>query len=476
MQKSIFSLAISPRSVAIGVAAAVLLMICGFSGSSEAATQNNERAVDSMYTCIDKYSAKAKTAAATSSGDTALRNALRIATVKGVADRKDYLIKDKRFTDAGLQDRYQKLNELVDAGNKALTGKGNVVKPDYHIENIKAERVNLFAQLDRRTEIARDPNTSTDKLITNHCETSWGLRAYVVAGRKWQAQTNTDTLRTRNAVAKAYWIAAQKPKGKDPSQFDKQINQFQQELDALAIPRSGIVGVGTLNPKDGDAKAAFNTRIYGPQKDLRKKIVANSQNLKKAMAPKNIKATKKNKYGYVQLPVNNELYYIYGTDKAKAGDGGNTPDYQRYGKPALVKMFQDVALRFHDKYPETKLIAGDLNAISGHASHKTGVDIDVYAQDYMAADMRSSHRNNASIERSVVLGKMFMDTKKVDVIFYNDPAVISKVNAYANKNKLPGRMEVSNSSHEFHFHVRLKAKAGPYDNCATAGAAKNCFR
>ena len=478
MQKSIFSLAIGPRNITLFVAAAVLIVLCGLTGNAKAATQDNTRAIDSMYECIDTYTKKAQKSTKTSGGEIAFRKSLSKATQKGIAERKDYLLKKERFTDKGLDQRYQKLDALVDAGNKTLNSNGNknnVVRPKFHKEKIKNERENIFAQLDRRAEIARDYTTPIDKLITNHCETSWGLRVYVVAGRKWQAQTNTDTLNTRNAVAKAYWIAANKPKGKDPAQFDKQISQFQQELDALTIPRTGIVSAGVLNPKDGDAKSAFNKRMYGPQKELREKIVANSQNLKKAMAPKPIKPTKKNINGYVQLPVHNELYYIYGSEKANTGDGGRTPDYQRYGKPALVKMFQDVAVQFRDRYPETKLVAGDLNAIAGHDSHMNGIDMDVYAQNRMAADMRGAHRNSASVERSVALGKMFMATKKVDVIFYNDPVVNSRVNDYARKNNLPGRMEPSNSSHEFHFHVRIKAKSGPDDNCAKAKAAKNCF-
>ena len=476
MQKSIFSLAIGPRNISLGIATALFIVLCLLTGNTKVAAQDNTRAIDSMYTCIDKYSKKAENIATVSGGEAAFRSSIRTANLKGITERKDYLKNKERFTDKGLDQRYQKLDELVAAGNKALDNNGGkVVKPKYHIEKIKAERDNLFAQLDRRAEIARDPSTSIDKLIANHCETSWGLRVYVVAGRKWQAQTNTDTLNTRNAVAKAYWIAAKKPKGKDPSQFDKQISQFQEELDALTIPRTGIVSAGVLNPKDGDAKSAFNKRMYGPQKELREKIVANSQNLKKAMAPKPIKPTKKNINGYVQLPVHNELYYIYGSDKANTGDGGSTPDYQRYGKPALVKMFQDVAVQFRDRYPETKLVAGDLNAIAGHDSHMNGIDMDVYAQNRMAADMRGAHRNSASVERSVALGKMFMATKKVDVIFYNDPVVNSRVNDYARKNNLPGRMEPSNSSHEFHFHVRIKAKSGPDDNCAKAKAANNCF-
>lgn len=473
MKQAIFSTQIHSRNTWIGVVTIIFVVIYGFVTSLTAAAQGNVRAIDSMYTCIDRYNKKAEASAKTSSGEREFRSTLRNETLKGVKDRKEHLNKQK-FSDSDVDKEYRRLDKLVDTGNKNL-GDSRVVKPKYHMATIQAERDNLLAQLDRKAEIARDPNITTNKLVENHCETSWGLRALAVAGRKWRAQVNTDTLSTRNAIAKAYWAAAQKPKDKDPSQFDEQIAQFQRYLDETPLPRTGIVGVSTLNPKNGDAKNAFQKHMYDPQKQLRKEIVANSQKLQKAMTPRVVKPTKKNKYGYVQLPANNELYYIYGSSKAKTGDGGATPSYQRYGKPALVAMFQDVAVQFRKKYPETKLVVGDLNAIAGHASHKNGVDIDVYAQDHMAADMRGAHRNAKSVERTVALGKLFMDTRKIDVIFYNDPAVIRKVNAYAQQNNLPGRMESSNSTHEFHFHVRIKDRAGPYDNCARSGAARDCF-
>jgi len=145
--------------------------------------------------------------------------------------------------------------------------------------------------------------------------------------------------------------------------------------------------------------------------------------------------------------------YGYGTN---TGSGGKTPPSERFGKLALVKLFQDVAVRFHQKYPEAKLVAGDLNAPAGHASHRSGVDIDVYAQNYLAADMRGKHRNKKSVKRSIALGKMLMDSRKIDKIFYNDRTVIRKVNAYARRNKLPGQMQADNSTHEYHMHVRIK--------------------
>lgn len=470
MKQFILSTSISPTSLSRMAIIGVAVGFYGLTMGSASAAQGDVRAVDSMYTCIDNQTKRA----AKSRNEQKFRSALRAKTLEAVKDRKQHL-QGEKFSDATLEQQYQRLNQIIASGNKALKG-DKVVRPTYHMGKIKAERENLLAQLDRKAQIARDPNTSTEQLITNHCETSWGLRVIAAAGRKWRGQINNDTLSTRNAVAKAYWVAAKKPNGKDPSRFDRQIAQFQKDLDNLVLPRNGIVGVSTLNPSDGEIKDAFKKNLYQPQQQLRKEIVVNNQQIKASMKPKAIKPTGKNKYGYVQLPANNDLYYIYGSDKANTGDGGSTPSYQRYGKPALVNMFQSVAIKFHEKYPETKLVVGDLNAIAGHASHKNGVDIDVYAQNRMAADMRGKNRNAKSVERTITLGKLFMDTRKVDVIFYNDAAVIRQVNAYAKKNKLPGRMESSNPTHEFHFHVRMKAKAGPYDNCARSGADKNCFR
>lgn len=464
---------ISPKTLARGLLIAIVIGVYG-STTVSAPAQANARAIDSMYTCIDANTKRAEARAANPRGEEKFRSALRTKTLEAVKDRKE-LLQGKKFSDATLEQRYQKIDKIIASGNQALKG-NKVDKPSYHLGKIKAERDNLIAQLETKAQIARDNNTSTEQLIANHCETSWGLRVFAAAGRKWQGQANNDTLSARNAVAKAYWVAAKKPKGKDPSQFDRQIAQFQKDLDELVIPRTGVVGTSTLNPKDGEIKEAFAKHLIQPQKQLRKEIADNNQQIKKLMAPKAIKPTGKNKHGYVQLPTNNDLYYIYGSEKANTGDGGTTPAYQRYGKPALVSMFQNVAIKFNEKYPETKLVVGDLNAIAGHASHKNGLDIDVYGQNRMAADMRGKNRNAKSVERTITLGKLFMDTKKIDVIFYNDPVVIRQVNAYAKKNNLPGHMEASNSSHEFHFHVRMKGKSGPYDSCAQAGADKNCFR
>lgn len=466
MKQKTIHIRLSPKSISKGVIIAIIIAVYGSTTSSVSA-QSNVQAVDEMYTCIDNTTIKANSKTNVRDQQK-FRTELRKKTLEAVKERKQHL-QNKKFSDATLEQRYQKINAIVTSGKQTP----KVVKPTFHMGKIKTERDNLLAQLDKKAQVARDANASTDQLITNYCETSWGLRVLAVAGRKWQGQIDNDALSARNAVATANWVAAGKPAGKDPSRFDNQIAQLQKILDDLVIPAKGLVGTSTLNPKNGGEKNAFNERLYKPQKQLQKDIVANNKQIKKVATPKAIKPTNK-RNGYVQLPANNDLYYIYGSDKANTGDGGSTPSYQRYGKPVLVAMFQNVAIKFNKLYPETKLVVGDLNAIEGHTSHKNGLDIDVYGQNRMVADMRGNNRNGQSIERTVALGKLFMDTKKIDVIFYNDPVVIRQVNAYAKKNNLPGHMEASNASHEFHFHVRIKGKPGATDYCAQATRDKKC--
>lgn len=470
--KKIVSNKLLSKNTWVGIPIIVAMIVGGLISSPQVFAEK-PKAVDDMYKCIDNWEKLAEKNSSTDKSTLKFRSMISERTKNAIKERKAHLNSEK-FSNTTLDDKYQKLDNLIASNNKNLRD-NKAVKPEYHVKNIKIERDSLLRQLDENLKIASDKNTSTEALIQNHCETSWGLRAYAVAGRKWHAQMNNDTLSARNAIAKAYWIEAQKPKSVNPISYDKDIGVIQNHLDKLIIPSKGIVKVSTLNPKNGDTKTAFKELAYGPQKNLSKNIASDTKKLKKMAQSKIKNISKKNKHGYVQLPADNKSYYIYGSEKANSGNGGSTPSYQRYGSLTLVKVFQNVATQFHKKYPEAKLVAGDLNAISGHATHKNGIDMDVYVQNYLGADMRGNHRNGKSIERSVSLGKMFMNTKKIDVIFYNDSAVNKKVNAYTKKHNLPGRMEPSNSSHEFHFHVRVKAKSGPYDSCAQANAAKNCF-
>ncbi|MCA9339008.1 penicillin-insensitive murein endopeptidase [Candidatus Saccharibacteria bacterium] len=399
---------------------------------------------------------------------------------RGIERRVDHI--NKNFNNQRINDWYKKLDSVTESGNKVLAkfkASNRVEKPNYHIDKIKLERDNTLAQLQDKKRVLQNSNATVAQLAKNNCEMIWDLRAISYVGRKWRAQFYNDALSARNAIAKAYWIAANKPAGLNPAQFEQTIANVQSKIDKLVIPRTGMVSVAAFNPGDRDPSKVFKETIFNPQSEIRKKIVNNRNKVRKVAnkVAQQKAQPEKNKYGYAKLPSspNNELYYFYGARGVKAGDGGSTPSYQRYGKPVVVKTFQEVAEKFHKRFPEAKLVAGDLNAIAGHGSHKNGLDMDVYAQKHLAADMRKPYRNAKSVQRSTALGIMFLETRNVERILYNDSKVIKSVNAYAKKHNLPGRMEANNSTHEFHFHVDFRGKPGPYDNCAQAGAARNCF-
>ena len=92
-----------------------------------------------------------------------------------------------------------------------------------------------------------------------------------------------------------------------------------------------------------------------------------------------------------------------------------------------------------------------MNASEGHASHEDGRDVDITTANKRAANVKGDPAF------STELGKMFIDTGVIDVIFYNDYEVIDAVNAYAKEKGLPARMEFW-PNHFDHFHVRVLEK------------------
>lgn len=125
-----------------------------------------------------------------------------------------------------------------------------------------------------------------------------------------------------------------------------------------------------------------------------------------------------------------------------------TPPGERGGSKALIGVIYSVAQKWKETYPNTTLRIGDLNAGSGHVSHKKGVDVDITTSDRSAANVSGNR------EKSIQLGKWFIDTGIIKLILYNDVAVQTAVNAYAQQVRKPGRMQ-SYSGHDDHFHVRI---------------------
>ncbi len=160
--------------------------------------------------------------------------------------------------------------------------------------------------------------------------------------------------------------------------------------------------------------------------------------------PPNLGPAQSNGYYQMPEPATPGLYTF----------NGGTPPSQRCGSKELVSVIYTVAEAWKQKYPESPIMVGDLNA-SGHASHKKGVDVDIYTSDRSAAD------TGGDAERSKVLGRMFADTGVIKMIFYNDVSVQSDFNSYVASKGLPGIMK-SWPNHNNHFHVRIDDKyAGP---------------
>lgn len=172
-------------------------------------------------------------------------------------------------------------------------------------------------------------------------------------------------------------------------------------------------------------------------------------------SPPNLGA--QNSAGYYLMPNSPTGDYVFAEGTCTA---------QRYGQKALVDVLYTVAQNWKAKYPDSRLRIGDLNA-SGHASHKWGYDVDVTTFNVKAQSKDAAawmdHPEYGSRGRvqSMELGKMFVNTKLVDMIFFNDEEVNAVVTAHARQNNLPLTFMKYWSGHRDHFHVRLKLPQGP---------------
>lgn len=123
---------------------------------------------------------------------------------------------------------------------------------------------------------------------------------------------------------------------------------------------------------------------------------------------------------------------------------------EQRGSRCLVGSVAAVAKTWKLLHPEDRVHVKDLNA-PGHLSHRLGVDVDIYTD--RAGNMT---RGTYTKERSIEFGKLWLATRNIDVIFFNDGYVRAKVNGFANKRHLRGRMQHWPLHHD-HFHVRLRS-------------------
>ena len=155
--------------------------------------------------------------------------------------------------------------------------------------------------------------------------------------------------------------------------------------------------------------------------------------------PPNLGSPNGNGYYKMPDPQNKEYEFNLGA-----------PPSQRCGSKELVGLIYTLAVQWKQKYNDSLLQVWDLNA-TGHASHTRGIDVDLSTTNDSGANVAGSD------ERSIQLGKWAVDTGIVELIFYNDTAVIREVNRYAGREVMQYW-----AGHEDHFHVRIQSKfAGP---------------
>lgn len=153
--------------------------------------------------------------------------------------------------------------------------------------------------------------------------------------------------------------------------------------------------------------------------------------------------------GLYELPENPDLYRIY------AGPA------DRKGKLELIQVIYTVAKAWRQRHADSWLSIGDLNASSGHKSHKKGIDVDLDVVNSEGQPVAGDFVNSPdtySKELSIELGSLFVDTKIVTVIYFNDSDVQAAVNEYAATARKDGDLGFIMKywqNHDNHFHVRI---------------------
>lgn len=146
-------------------------------------------------------------------------------------------------------------------------------------------------------------------------------------------------------------------------------------------------------------------------------------------------------------------------------------DGHHYGSIELLTLLNKVAFDWKAKYTDgSYLRIWDINA-TGHASHRNGVDVDIDISNLSAANMCSDFYSqpgtcgeglNEGQCRSIELGKMFVSTNIVKMIFFDDPEVNARITAWARANGKdnlqviePWGTQACDAGHHDHFHVRV---------------------
>lgn len=137
----------------------------------------------------------------------------------------------------------------------------------------------------------------------------------------------------------------------------------------------------------------------------------------------------------------------------------------------LLKLVNQTAIRWKAKYPDSRVQTWNFNASGGHASHQNGIDVDIAITNESAANMCSAFYDqpgtcggglSEGACRSIELGKMFLESNIVQMIFYDDQDVDNAIMAYARdagKTNFiiaePWGTQACGAGHHNHFHVRI---------------------
>ena len=131
----------------------------------------------------------------------------------------------------------------------------------------------------------------------------------------------------------------------------------------------------------------------------------------------------------------------------------STPGEQ-CGSLALIQTLYTVSQAWKARFGGY-LYIGDLNA-SGHKSHRNGVDVDLIAIAGDGSRAADYSRGGYSRDKTIELGKMFVDTGIVTDIGYQDGQAGSAIDAYYREKGQGSSVVRPWSGHDDHFHVRIK--------------------
>lgn len=151
----------------------------------------------------------------------------------------------------------------------------------------------------------------------------------------------------------------------------------------------------------------------------------------------------------------------------------NTTPEHRWGRPGLVSLLLGVAARYRARYPDDRMSIGDLDAPGPrHQTHRRGVNADLYLEAHMMSrnvgggrypdNYAGRSRQKVASMRARVLYLAQSLARCTDgqiSIYYNDPEVIERFNAWFQDAGLESPfgppMRAHNRLHRFHFHITV---------------------